>query len=583
MQLHGNKYISALARLWLAAIVPAVMSCNEEVIFDRHPETGMPDAENAYEVEVNFNISDPDAYPGTKVDQKENWTVQTGSDAENKINNIYLFAVDYDSETGEETVEEVVKADLVPGDFTANGVNTGHTFKLSSGVKRFYVGANMTEAHVSAFCNKENMMADSYESALAMVMDGYDTKSGDGTNILMLSDPATDVSGNTEIDITQSRFISISARLERLVSKVMVVADYDGTATPPNGEGRTGEAINYLKSNTLNGFFIDFQFILNNTNKALNVAKVYDEATRAAEDTEPRFNIDPNWNLTEWVRYDDDTGSVISSDIQRMNENFSFWSDSELEERFYTPATPKDFYSNNLWWCSNIPASSGSDATDNIFDYNSGDGLYCLENTVFDDGFNTSYPSADKVKAAFITTTYVYLRARFIPIRIIGDYDGNDMNGTAPTADEYTRIFNLFWQTERPMGEGGKYPYTFYIDKEKGRHFTYTGANRWISNPATYTKSDGSAWTWSDFEPYIGGWVYFKTFFEEGGKDNQDGIITYEGLDYWGIRRNDYCLLTIKQIENWGEADLGNSYIKVKSETVPWVKRGSSDITVTPE
>ena len=578
MQLHGNKYISALARLWLAAIVPAVMSCNEEVIFDRHPETGMPDAENAYEVEVNFNISNPDAYPGTKVDQKENWTVQTGSDAENKINNIYLFAVDYDSETGEETVEEVVKADLVPGDFTANGVNTGHTFKLSSGVKRFYVGANMTEAHVRAFCNKENMMADSYESALAMVMAGYDTKSGDGTNILMLSDPATDVSGNTEIDITQNRFISISARLERLVSKVMVVADYDGTYISNNS--RENENINYIKSSSLNGFFIDFQFILNNTNKALNVAKVYDEATRAAEDTEPRFNIDPNWNLTEWVRYDDATGSVISSDIAQMTRNFSFWETDALESRFYTPALPGDIGSNNLWYCSNIPATESSSVTYDKFDYTSGKGLYCLENTVFDGGFEESYPSAEKAEAAYFATTHICLRARFIPIKIVGDGDGADYNGTTLDAgNETARIDHLYWNND--VSE--TYHYTFYIDKEKGRYFTRKGATRWISNPATYTKSDGSAWTWSDFEPYIGGWVYFKTFFEEGGKDDEDGIITYEGLDYWGIRRNDYCLLTIKQIENWGEADLGNSYIKVKSETVPWVKRGSSDITVTPE
>lgn len=577
--MHGRRFISVFGRLWLAVMASTALSCNKNVIdTDNLPD--VPNFNITSEVTVEFNILNPDASAKTKVDQPEDWTDLNGSSAENKINNIYLFAVDYDQETGEETVEEVVKADLVPGDFTATGVRTGHTFNLSSGTKRFYVGANMTEAHVQAFCNKTAMRADSYDSALAMVMDDYDNKTGEGTNILMLSDPAKNLSdGKTEIDITTSRFFSISAKLERLVSKVMVVAKYTDTYVGNNS--RKNESINYLKSSSLNGFFIDFQFILNNTNKALSVAKIYDAAT-VANDQEPRFNIDPNWDIRDWIRYDATTQSVISSDVVQMTDNFSFWENDVLESRFYTPTLPGDFNSNDLWYCSNIPASEASTVSYNKYDYTSGQGLYCLENTVFDGGFLERYPTAGengRLKAAYHTTTHAYLRARFIPIKIVGDGDGPDMNGTAPTGDETARIDNLYWNSDA----SGTYHYTFYVDKEKGRHFTYTGANRWISNPQTYKKSNGTAWTWSDFETYLGGWVYFKTFFEEGGKDDQDGIITYEGIDYWGIRRNDFCILTINEIENWGSADLGDAYIKVKSETVPWVKRGSSDIIVSPE
>lgn len=546
MQLHGNKYISALARLWLAAIVPAVMSCNEEVIFDRHPETGMPDAENAYEVEVNFNISNPDAYPGTKVDQKENWTVQTGSDAENKINNIYLFAVDYDSETGEETVEEVVKADLVPGDFTANGVNTGHTFKLSSGVKRFYVGANMTEAHVSAFCNKENMMADSYESALAMVMDGYDTKSGDGTNILMLSDPATDVSGNTEIDITQSRFISISARLERLVSKVMVVADYDGQVNNAGWLSEMGRSeavpyIKYVKNGETIGYFFDMQFILNTTNKALSIQETRLSPTDL-------FNIDPNWKIGDWV-IDDPGYGIMIRPMSGYNENFCSWSDEYLKKRLASKDT---------WYCSDVPSKSS--------DYH-GQGLYCLENTIYDPDASTFTDADKKEKAAYLTTTHIYLKMRFVPEKICGQYSDN-----GPGAEVGKRIYDLYYMKDSE----GNNPYTFYIynGDPAYKYFTWPGVQRWINEKGVSK---------SDFTEYTGGWVYFKTFFEEGGKDDGDNNISHKDLSQWGIRRNDYCILTINGFVSEGELSPGEAYIKVKSETVPWVKRGSSDITVTPE
>ena len=576
--MHGNRHISAFRKLWLAAMAFAALSCNEDVIgIMTGGQTSGPEFSPTSEVTVEFNILNPDAAPDTRVDDPQEWTDLDGTSAENKINNIYLFAVDYDTETGEETVEEVVKADLVPGDFTPAGVRTGHTFKLSSGTKRFYVGANMTEAHVQAFRNKTAMRADSYDSALAMVMDNYDTKTGEGTNILMFSAPAKDASDKTDIEITTSRFISISANLERLVSKVMVVAKYTDTYVGTNS--RKDEKINYMKSTSLNGFFIDFQFVLNNTNKALSVAKIYDVAT-AANDEQPRFNTDPNWDIRDWVRYDATTQSVISTDIAQMTDNFSFWENEVLESRFYTPTLPGDIGTNNIWFCSNIPASTSSAVTNDKFDYTSGKGLYCLENTVFDGGFNESYPSADRIKAAFLTTTHVYLRARFIPINIVGAGDGPDMNGAPPGGgDETVRIDNLYWNSDASK----TYHYTFYVDKEKGRYFTYTGADRWITNPQTYTKSDGTAWTWSDFEPYIGGWVYFKTFFEEGGKGTQDGTITYEGIDYWGIRRNDYCILTINEIENWGSTDPGEAYIKVKSETVPWNKKGSSDVTVTPE
>lgn len=538
--MHDNKLISVFRKLWLIAIASAVLSCHKEGAIQSNMPDGLPEINATSEVTVQFMILDPDANPTTKVDTPENWGNETGSDGENTINNIYLFAVDYNPESGEETVEDVVKVDLVPGDFTPNGVRAGHTFKLSSGTKRFYVGANMTEEHVSAFKNKTAMKADTYESALTMVMNNYNTKDGNGTNILMISAPAIEeATSKSDIDISEKKYLYITAKLKRLVSKVMVVADYDGTESDP--DIRSGEAIPYIRKENL-GFYFDFQFILNNTNRAITIQETFNENFAEGE---PRFNIDPNWKLSSIVEKDSD-GLIRYKSMWDITANFTNWDTDGLKERLESTGN---------WWCSGVPSSSSA---------LNGKGLYCLENTVFDDfSDKAALSKQEKTNAAFLATTHIYLKARFAPMTIHGDKDNS-----SHTTDD--RISHLYWQTDKD----GKNRYTFYIHKTSRQFFTYTGVNRWITNNNAQ---------WSDFEEYSGGWVYFRTFFEEGGKDDTDKEITYEGINYWGIRRNDYCILTIKDIENWGESAPGEAFIKVRSKTVPWRNRGNSIIEITPE
>lgn len=541
--MHGKRFISAFLRLWLVAMVLAVLSCRKEAVSEENRTDSHPALDATSEVTVEFNILDPDALPTTKVDTPSDWGKDDGSEAERKINNIYLFAVDYDTETGTETVEEVVKVDLVPGDFTANGVRTGHTFNLASGIKRFYVGANMTEEHVQAFCNKEVMRADSYASALAMVMDNYESKNGEGTNILMFSAPAKENStSKTDIDITSTRFLSITAELNRLVSKVMVVGNYkdkdDKPQTAPltDSPNRTGDEIWYIQ--TKEGFFFDFQVVLNNTNRVLNIAEKYSDGSSL-------FNIDPNWNLSDMVMTDGDL--IRYKDMFDVTENFTTWDGDQLKERLESTSD---------WWCSDVPSNRSVYL---------GKGLYCLENTVFDD---YSLNDADKIEAAYLATTHLYIKARFAPNVVYGTSTDEANSNSTPV-----KIGNMSWCNDR----NGKNPYTFYVDgSSPQKYYTSAGVTNWIEGSTDDEK-------FSKVTEYTGGWVYFRTFFEEGGQDNNDNQITYDGVNYWGIRRNDYCILTINDITNWGDASPGEAFIKVKAETHPWVKRGSSDITVTPE
>lgn len=542
--MHGNRFISALMRLSLAAMVMAIMSCNKVAEPEGNHPDSRPNLNATSEVTVEFNILDPDSLPATKVDTPNNWGGYDNTASEKVVNNLWLFAVDYDKESGTETVEEAVKIDLVPGDFTATGIRTGHTFELSSGIKRFYVGANMTEEHVNAFRNKTPMRADSYESALAMVMDNYDTKTGEGTNILMFSAPAKDNStSETDIDITSTRFLSITAQLKRLVSKVMVVAEYknqDGTlqinplVDSPN---RVGEEIWYIQ--TEEGFFFDFQVILNNTNRALDIAESFSNGSSL-------FNIDPNWGLSDMVK---DGDLIRYEDMFDVAGNFTTWDGDQLKERLESTSD---------WWCMDVPSNKSEYL---------GKGLYCLENTVFDD-YGTLTPEK-KIEAAYLATTHVYIKARFAPNVVYGTSTSHPNSTSTPE-----KIGNMSWCSDR----NGKNRYTFYVLEESSskKYYTSIGVSNWISGSTDDEK-------FSKVTEYTGGWVYFRTFFEEGGKDNLDNQITYDGIEHWGIRRDDYCILTINDIKNWGDNTPGEAFIKVKSETVPWVKAGKSDITVTPE
>lgn len=513
-----------------------VLCCHKENPLDvDNPSVGPFDGARV-EVFVQFNILPPDIGADTKGDRPEDWGKDPGEDSERKIDNLYLFAVDYDPLDGKEVVEEVVKVEGQSDGFNTSELIVEQEFELRAGIKRFYVGANMTEAHIQSFRAGLPMRADSYESALGMVMNNYQSKNGEGAFILMFSAPAEDAVGYIDIDLKSKRDISLTARLKRLVSKVMVVADYD--AYKVNADGRSGETIHYIQSD--NGFFFDFQFILNNTNRALAVSEEF-------VDIQDRFNVDPNWALSYMIEKDP-TGLLRYRDDWDVNDNFTLWNDEEIKSRLESVAD---------WWCSSVPSNA-------IEENYLGQGLYCLENTVCDDYCLAEGLSAEqKIEAAYLATTHVCIKARFAPVTINGESD-HMVNET----DE--RISQMYSQRDSYSGN----PYTFYIHKTNNEFFTYAGATRWIDR--------GDA-TWADFDEYTGGWVYFKTFFEEGGKDDLDGKISFEGIEHWGIRRNDYCILTIDDIVNLGDPNPAGAYIKINSHTVPWVQRGSDEVIIKPK
>ena len=563
--MHGNRFISALLWLWLAAMAAAALSCTKEIEETGTSSQEKPDFRPTSEVTVEFNILDPDALPGTKAITDPDETLTDGwldrTDDEKVINNLYLFVKDVESDV----VEAAVQVELTPGDYTSTGVRCGHTFKLSAGTKRFYAGANMTEAHVAAFSKGEHMKADSHEAALAMVMKNGMAKDGSGTDIMMFSRPATDETGEADINITGKQKFYLSAQLKRSVAKVLVLGKASGTYPVQANNQVTEWGNNYYNSYNhtnyivydstpsdgqlkyFDGGWFDINsgsFILYNANKATFV----NEQPRIGS-----FPADPNWALSEWVETDLTTGKIRHRNMADFPGNFETLSASDIMQRL---SDDSGYYSSPIF------TRDENKLNTNQPEDHYTQGLYCLENTVYDD---MNLNSTDKEAAALLTTTHVYLRMRFLPKHIQGK-NGTDIS----TYGSYFPITpeNAIAQINYANGNTsyGEDAYTFWVftDKDSGvtKYANRAGMERLIT--AGYSRAA--------FTKYEGGWVYYRSFIEDG-----------RDAESWGIRRNDYCILTILGIDNWGSNAPGEAFIKIKSETTPWVKKGNSEITVTPE
>lgn len=579
--MHDYRLISLFLRLFL--IAAAVLSCTKEIDEAFLESETVPDPNLTYQVEVEFNILDPDTLPQVKSDTKSDDPLADGkldkTEHEKAINNIFLFVKDVESGT----IEATVPANLIPADFTSTGVRCGYTFQLSSGIKQFYVGANMTEEHIAYFCADSPIKAATHEEVLAKLLDNSTAKDGTGTNIMMFSKPATDADKNSDIDITGKRSLYLTAQLKRSIAKVLVLGKSSGEIQNQNNNMRTNAANTTYETRSFPGYItydrlkdgkLDYaddgwfeissgSFILQNTTRQSYISEHFDSAG------ENPFPEDPNWKLSEWVEKDDATGVVRLKNMIDYNDHFEALGTSDIisrlnSEKFRGQVLVRDDGRLDI-------NNQGNHYTE---------GLYCLENTVYDDfeeGFWVSRQIKDE--AAKLTTTHLYLRFRFLPKHIQGEANTSlsTWGGYNPvTPEESKEQLNY----EGANTNNNEDAYTFWTRIVDGRLYCYNyeGAKRVIG--------DGSSLTWSNFTKHEGGWVYFSTFIEGGQltpDEENNNELTYDGDKYWGIRRNDYCILTVTGISNWGSNTPGTEYIKVMSQTLTnWNNRGNKEIQVNP-
>lgn len=522
--------ISDIFRRWFPIIVIVCVSCSKETPPFPHDPADVKENPTT----ITLTVAHPDVVLfKTKADDKGPYEMPY-TEAESAIRNLVFFIFDVDLEgresIGFDQIFEVSSPVFTTGTYTFEQV-----VSLKPGRKHIYVAANISPEqreliYDSCYDYPDFKVDDiiltgnSHEEALANVIRDDMTHSGQGTDILMfaqafIGDPSNP---DTEIFVQGNQpSYYLGAQLKRLVTKVLVTCKEDETGYVYSG-----------------GTFIiptsDIRYCLNTTSKQIFLKERFNSSAE--------INETPGWLLQD---YSDKTGD------NTYRQHYAYSSGGDLVSKVQDPrfsAVPEVYDENRLTVDENHYTA----------------GLYCLENTVHaGDG---SWTDIDAV--AGFATTHIALRIRMIPKTI----KHTGLSETLLTSDNWSSVLAAGKDASNVHYPAG----TYWVCTKEGSttFYSYSGYQEMIAG--------GSA-AETDFVKYEGGYNWFYTFIE-GGLQTSDGtILSYEGDSYWGIARNEYYIVNISSITRTGEPTPDGDYIRINSETIPWIGRGTQEVVIKPK
>ena len=520
--------ISILERLWLVTMVCWCMSSCSMVWSDEEDMALCP-KRVSQTVTLNLTITHPDAGINTRAESDYELSFTKDEAA---VKSLTAFIVDLNQDGSENYSKiEYFSTELDPIDFY-NGIYVfRQTLEVETGSKHIYIGANLREEHIDAFLNNKPIALDGEGPAVNMVMTPDPTHSGKGTDIAMFGQIKMR-SGSAEIVISQGMTdYYLSGDLERLTAKVLLTCkEGEPGLVATGGKG-------WVETSKI-------RYTLNVTNKKTYINK--------RVNSQYDINIDPNWELDKWVG-PDATQPEGFGPINDYSYQFESWSPEDLMARLFDErfsATPLRYDASRV--------GEGNNSENHYIE-----GLYCLENTAYD---NMSLAGASKDKAARVGTTHLVMAVRFIPKSVYTG--GNVNNGTGPTTMKWETVF-----TDYLVATNGHEVGTYWTRTDANGNVYYYGH---YAKEAYKTKYGASE---SDFTCYEGGWSYFTTFID--GKTSGTKL-TYSDMEAWGVQRDHYYILSIDHITQPGSPIPWDDYIRVNSQTVDWVHRGSQDVIIRP-
>ena len=145
-------------------------------------------------------------------------------------------------------------------------------------------------------------------------------------------------------------------------------------------------------------------------------------------------------------------------------------------------------------------------------------------------------------------------------------WDGGDEPITTQTEEKAQEILDEVEDRDNPLEPVTYLAGTFWRDSE-GNYYSLAGMkNKLKEAPDT------------DFSRYDGGWGYYYTYID--GDANREGTIDYANQTRWGIKRNHYYILKVDKIVAPGSPFPGNETMRIHSELVDWVDKGSSEVEI---
>lgn len=550
------KYVGCV----MIGAVAILCSCRDEL---------RPDLSPAQEGKTNIIVNLTVERSGSKspasrspLDPNEDEYTLGFTDAENQINSLTLIMMRIDASGNE--VFEASKTIQSPKDTDSDG-NYNVEFQLETndrGTKHFYLGANLSVEHLASFRTQDKVFdageEDSGHNIVGALMnvkhpqdDELDGNIGEGSNIVMTApiligdkQDITIPSGSTEETIT----IDNSVKLTRVVAKVLLTC-----------ECKSENGIDYVnvedQHSTMNGNgwirLADVNYMLNVLNR-----KTYLNY-RIKDDN----LIDPNYAMGELISLREEGGGYGITDLEAYQREFLYYDTQAMVEMLN-----KDVPTYKGGERCIVRSATQYDAdkmkvneTTNMGNENHyTEGLYCTENTVYND--ITFGDDADFQSAIRYVTTRVMVGAKYTP-KVI--WDGGDEPKTAQTEKEAQEILEVK-DVDNPL-EPVTYPAGTFWRDSKGNYYSRAGMKEKLKkSPET------------DFSRYDGGWGYYYTYIDENA---QNGAIK-DTQTRWGIKRNHYYILKVDKIIAPGSPFPGNETMRIHSELVDWVDKGGSEVEI---
>lgn len=444
------------------------------------------------------------------------------------------------------------------------------TFTLSgiTGTKHFYILANAEQKHINAFWAKDRIFdageGQSGHNIVGKLMEinHNENGEGEGSNILMAGIVKSN-SGDRDIVIptgdgneetVEKITIDTPINLVRTVAKVLLTC-------MPSKESNNHVAVidakdkdndNNTTDNTGWIQLADVNYMLN----VLNRKTYIDYRTDTDDDA---YLKDPNYGMSEWLeeKVSGDETTYGIKDLDAYQKEFLYYDTQAMVEMLntsiptYKGGEPCMVRTATLYNKNRIGKEN---ATSDHYT----EGLYCTENTVYND--MTFDKDADFQSAIRYVTTRVMVGAKYTP-KVI--WDGGDKPKTAQTEEEAQEILKEVTDYENPL-EPVTYPAgTFWRDSD-GNYYSLAGMIKKLQDPPE-----------TEFSRYDGGWGYYYTYIDENA---QNGAIKDQTC--WGIKRNHYYILKVDKIIAPGSPFPGNETMRIHSELVDWVDKGGSEVEI---
>ena len=549
----GMKYVGCV----MIGAVAILCSCRDEL---------RPDLSPAQEGKTNIIVNLTVERSGSKSPASRSPLDPNGdeytlgfTDAENQINSLTLIMMRIDASGNE--VFEASQTIQSPKDTDKDG-DYDVKFQLETndrGVKHFYLGANLSEEHLASFRTQDKVFDAGEEKsghnivgALMNVKHSQelDGNIGEGSNIVMtapiLVENRQDItipSGSTEETIR----IDNSVKLTRVVAKVLLTC-----------ECKSEKGIDYVnvedQHSKMNG---NGWIRLADVNYMLNVLNRKTYLNYRIEDDNL---IDPNYAMGELISLREEGGGYGITNLDEYQREFLYYDTQAMVEMLNKDVQAREEKTPEA--CTSriaIKYDETKIGKVNADEDHYTEGLYCTENTVYNDmKFDKD---ADFQSAIRYVTTRVMVGAKYTP-KVI--WDGGEEPITTQTEEKAQEILDEVEDGDNPLEPVTYLAGTFWRDS-KGNYYSLAGMkNKLKEAPDT------------DFSRYDGGWGYYYTYIDENA---QNGAISKDQTR-WGIKRNHYYILKVDKIIAPGSPFPGNETMRIHSELVDWVNKGGSEVEI---